>query len=74
MHCPGAGGSCLVSGFYYVGYYGPNVKPVIKAGSWALGLKEESQKVKAWTLAVVGASLPGVIVISLFYLVHSLAA
>jgi len=40
----------------------------------ALGLKERTQKVKKWALAVVSVSLLGIVAILLFYLIHFLTA
>ena len=39
-------GSWIVGGYYYVVYYGPLVKPVIKAGSapWAHGIAMEAKE------------------------------
>lgn len=39
-----------------------------------LGLKEEPQRVRAWALAVVGVCLLGILIISLFYIVHFLSS
>jgi len=40
----------------------------------ALGLKEDSQKTKVWSLVAVVVSLAGIMVIFLFYLGHFLTA